>query len=157
MLKRFLFGIALISLMTSCVSSKIYEDLQSKYDLLKEENKSLLSQLNEGTNENSYSIKNLQNELEILKAEKSRLAMDLAASKSSYDRLKDSYDALDANSSSKLTENLALNRTLLRKLEEKEKQVLIMDKNQSCKTKETKEKYMIYYRVVEILSQIILF
>ena len=47
MLKRFLFGIALISLMTSCVSSKIYEDLQSKYDLLKEENKSLLSQLNE--------------------------------------------------------------------------------------------------------------
>ena len=103
MLKFFLFGIALISLMTSCVSSKIYEDLQSKYDLLKEENKSLLSQLNEGTNENSYSIKNLQNELEILKAEKSRLAMDLAASKSSYDRLKDSYDALEANSSSKLT------------------------------------------------------
>jgi chemotaxis protein MotB len=47
--------------------------------------------------------------------------MNLAASKSSYDRLKDSYDALDANSSSKLTENLALNRTLLRKLEEKEK------------------------------------
>ena len=66
MLKRFLFGIAFISLMTSCVSSKIYEALQSKYDLLKEENKSLLSQLNEGTNENSYSIKNLQNELILL-------------------------------------------------------------------------------------------
>tara|TARA_B110000881_G_scaffold144411_1_gene127649 strand:+ start:110 stop:1063 length:954 start_codon:yes stop_codon:yes gene_type:complete len=122
MIKKIVLGIALISLMTSCVSSKIYEDLQSKYDLLKEENKSLLSQLNEeGNNGNSYSIKSLQNEVEKLKAEKSRLAMDLAASKSSYDRLKDSYDALEANSSTKLTENLELNRNLLTQLEDKEK------------------------------------
>lgn len=122
MIKKIVLGIALISLMTSCVSSKIYEDLQSKYDLLKEENKSLLSQLNEeGNNENSFSLKSLQNEVEKLKAEKSRLAMDLAASKSSYDRLKDSYDALEANSSTKLTENLELNRNLLTQLEDKEK------------------------------------
>ena len=122
MIKKIVLGIAIISLMTSCVSSKIYEDLQSKYDLLKEENKSLLSQLNEeGNNGNSYSIKSLQNEVEKLKAEKSRLAMDLAASKSSYDRLKDSYDALEANSSTKLTENLELNRNLLTQLEDKEK------------------------------------
>lgn len=122
MIKKIVLGIAIISLMTSCVSSKIYEDLQSKYDLLKEENKSLLSQLNEeGNNENSYSVKSLQNEVEKLKAEKSRFAMDLAAFKSSYDRLKDSYDALEANSSTKLTENLELNRNLLTQLEDKEK------------------------------------
>jgi chemotaxis protein MotB len=122
MIKKIVFGVAIVSMMTSCVSSKIYEDLQSKYDLLKEENKSLLSQLNEeGNNGNSYSVKSLQNEVEKLKAEKSRLAMDLAASKSSYDRLKDSYDALEANSSTKLSENLELNRNLLTQLEEKEK------------------------------------
>lgn len=122
MIKKIVLGIAIISLMTSCVSSKIYEDLQSKYDLLKEENKSLLSQLNEeGNNENSFSLKSLQNEVEKLKAEKSRFAMDLAAFKSSYDRLKDSYDALEANSSTKLTENLELNRNLLTQLEDKEK------------------------------------
>ena len=121
MIKNIFFGIAILSLTTSCVSSKIYEDLQTKYDLLKEENKSLLSQLNEGSNENSYSVRSLQNEIEKLNAEKSRLAMDLAASKSSYERLKDSYDALEANSSSKLTENLELNRNLLTQLEEKEK------------------------------------
>ena len=120
-LKRFFYGVAIISLMSSCVSSKIYDDLQNKYDLLKEENKSLLSQLNEGGNENSYSIKGLQNEIEKLKAEKSRLAMDLAAINSNYDRLKESYDALEANSSSKLSENLELNRDLLVQLEEKEK------------------------------------
>jgi len=122
MIKKIVLGIAIVSMMTSCVSSKIYEDLQSKFDLLKEENKSLLSQLNEeGNNGNSYSVKSLQNEVEKLKAEKSRLAMDLAASKSSYNRLKDSYDALEANSSSKLTENLELNRNLLTQLEDKEK------------------------------------
>ena len=122
MIKKIVLGIAIVSMMTSCVSSKIYEDLQSKFDLLKEENKSLLSQLNEeGNNGNSYSVKSLQNEVEKLKAEKSRLAMDLAASKSSYNRLKDSYDALEANSSTKLTENLELNRNLLTQLEDKEK------------------------------------
>ena len=122
MIKKIVLGIAIVSMMTSCVSSKIYEDLQSKYDLLKEENKSLLSQLNEeGNNENSFSLKSLQNEVEKLKAEKSRFAMDLAAFKSSYDRLKDSYDALEANSSTKLTENLELNRNLLTQLEDKEK------------------------------------
>ena len=40
MIKKIVLGIAIVSMMTSCVSSKIYEDLQSKYDLLKEENKS---------------------------------------------------------------------------------------------------------------------
>ncbi len=120
MLKNFFLGITLVSLLSSCVSSKIYDDLQNKYDLLKEENKSLLAQLNEGGHENSYSIKGLKNEIEKLKAEKSRLAMDLAAINSSYDRLKESYDALEANSSSKLSENLELNRELLTQLEDKE-------------------------------------
>jgi chemotaxis protein MotB len=47
--------------------------------------------------------------------------MDLAASENNYKRLKDSYDALEANSSSALTENLELNRKLLTQLEEKER------------------------------------
>ena len=141
MIKKITLGIALISLMTSCVSSKIYEDLQSKYDLLKEENKYLLSQLNEeGNNENSYSVKSLQNEVEKLKAEKSRLAMDLAAYKSSYDRLKDSYDALEANSSTKLTENLELNRNLLTQLEDKEKTLALESARLAQLQKELEER-----------------
>ena len=47
--------------------------------------------------------------------------MDLKASESNFKRLKDSYDALEANSSSALTENLELNRKLLTQLEEKER------------------------------------
>ena len=122
MLQKVFFGIALASLLTSCVSSQIYDDLKSKYDLLKTENESLMSQLDasEG-NGDRFTVANLREEIEKLNAEKSRLAMELAASESNYERLKTSYDALEANSSSALTENLERNRKLLRQLEEKEK------------------------------------
>ncbi len=126
MFKRFFFGIAILTLISSCVSSKIYEDLQSKYDLLKEENKSLMSQLDGSSgNGEGYTIESLKKEIEKLKSDKSRLAMDLSAAKSNYKRLKDSYDALEANSSSALTENLELNRKLLIDLEEKERALAI--------------------------------
>lgn len=122
MIKNVFFGIALLALTTSCVSSKIYEDLKDKYDALRQENESLMSQLDgKGGNSETYSVANLRKEIEKLQAEKSRLSMDLQASEGNYKRLKDSYDALEANSSSALTENLELNRKLLAQLEEKER------------------------------------
>lgn len=122
MIKNIFFGIALLALTTSCVSSKIYEDLKDKYDALRQENESLMSQLDgKGGNSETYSVANLRKEIEKLQAEKSRLSMDLQASEGNYKRLKDSYDALEANSSSALTENLELNRKLLAQLEEKER------------------------------------
>ncbi len=122
MLKKVFFGLSLAVLTTSCVSSKIYDDLKSKYDSLRAENESLMSQLDgTGNNRDLYDVANLRKEIERLNAENSRLAMDLAASENSYNRLKDSYDALEANSSSSLTENLELNRKLLTQLEEKER------------------------------------
>jgi len=121
MFKNIFFGIVIAIVSSSCVSSKIYEDLNRKYNTLKVENESLLSQLdNCSGNGESVSVEKLKKDIEKLKAEKSRLAMDLAASKSNYDRLKESYDALEANSSSSLTENLERNRKLLVELEAKE-------------------------------------
>jgi chemotaxis protein MotB len=126
MFQKIAFGIALASLLTSCVSSKIYDDLKSKYDVLKAENESLMAQL-DGAEENGdkFTVANLREEIEKLNAEKSRLAMDFAASENNYNRLKASYDALEANSSSSLTENLDRNRSLLTQLEEKEKALAI--------------------------------
>ncbi len=121
MIKNIFFGIAIAFISSSCVTSKIYDDLQDKYDTLKVENRKLMDELNNSEDYNTISNEALKEEIEKLKAEKSRLAMDLAASKSSHDRLKESYNALEANSSSKLTKNLELNRNLLTQLEEKEK------------------------------------
>jgi len=119
---RKLIPIALLLLMSSCVSSKIYEDLKDKYDALKAENESLMAQLDgKGGNADAYSVENLRKEIEKLQGEKTALAMELAAEKNKYNRLKESYDALEANSSSALTENLERNRKLLEQLEAKEK------------------------------------
>jgi len=121
MIKNIFLGIAIAFISSSCVTSKIYDDLQDKYDTLKVENRKLMDELNNSEDYNTISNEALKEEIKKLKAEKSRLAMDLAASQSSHDRLKESYDALEANSSSKLTENLELNRNLLTQLEEREK------------------------------------
>jgi len=119
---RKLIPIALLLLMSSCVSSKIYEDLKDKYDALKAENESLMAQLDgKGGNADAYAVENLRKEIEKLQGEKTALAMELAAEKNKYNRLKESYDALEANSSSALTENLERNRKLLEQLEAKEK------------------------------------
>ena len=126
MLNKIFFGAALLVLTASCVSSQIYEDLKNKNDSLQSENESLMSQLDgiEG-NGNSYSIANLRKEIDRLNSEKSRLAMDLKASESSYQRMKESYDALESNSDSVLSENLERNRKLLAQLEEKERALAI--------------------------------
>lgn len=123
MFKKIFFGILLISLTTSCVSSKLYEDLQDRYDMLKAENESLMSQLDSKSGNAEYSESRLRAEIDKLNAENSRLRMDLAAIRNNLDRLQSSYDALEANSSSSLTENLERNRKLLEELEAKERRL----------------------------------
>ena len=122
-MKRNLLAIIFIAaLSTSCVSSKIYEDLKEKNEQLRMENESLMGKLDgkSGTRDQP-GMANLRQEIEKLNAQQSRLAMKLEASENNYNRLKDSYDALEGNSSSALTENLERNRNLLIKLEEKER------------------------------------
>ena len=122
MIKNIFFGITLVLLTSSCVSSQIYEDLKAKHDALKAENERLNAQLDgSGTGGEVYTVANLRKEVEKLNSEKTRLAMDLEAAKNNYNRMKASYDALEANSSSALTENLERNRKLLEQLEAKEK------------------------------------
>jgi chemotaxis protein MotB len=119
MLKKIFFGIILIPFFTSCVSSKIYENLQDRYDALKAENESLMSQLDERNGNNDYTDARFRDEIDKLNTENSRLKMDLAALQNNLDRLQASYDALESNSSSSLTENLERNRKLLEELEAK--------------------------------------
>lgn len=122
MIKKIFFGIILVSIMSSCVSSKIYEDLQDRYDALKAENESLMARLDAtGGNAESFSVTKLRAEVDRLNAENTRLRMELSAMESNLDRLQSSYDALEANSSSALTENLERNRKLLEELQAKEK------------------------------------
>ncbi len=124
MIKQIIVGIALMGLMSSCVSSQIFEDLKKENEALKAENEELYARLDAvETSADKYKVLNLQKEVDRLKAENSRLARELQAVQNNYDRLKESYDALDENSSSALSENFQRNRKLLTELEAKEKQL----------------------------------
>lgn len=124
MIKRVSAGLLAMALTTSCVSSKVYKDLENKYADLKKENRTLAdenSALTKDKNQLDLQGKDLQAKLDKLKAERDKLATDYAAAKSNLDNLKSSYSALEKNSSDALDTNLKKNRELLAQLEAKEK------------------------------------
>ena len=109
--------------LTSCVSPKIYKDLESRYATLKQENKRL-SEENEALLQAKQELKNegdaLQKSYDTAVAERDQLRSDYKAALSNLDNLKASYAALEKNSSASITKNSQKNRELLAQLEAKE-------------------------------------
>jgi chemotaxis protein MotB len=124
MIKRISLGLLIVALSTSCVSKKIYNDLENKFAELKKENRSLAD-----SNEDLTKYKNqleadkskLQSEYDKLKAERDKLLADFTASDKNLKTLQASYNALEKDSNEALTANINKNRELLAKLEAKEK------------------------------------
>jgi chemotaxis protein MotB len=124
MIKKIALGLMIVSLTTSCVSKKIYNDLENKFADLKKENRKLADD-----NEDLLAAKNkleldgnaLKQDYDKLKAERDRLAADYAASQKSLKTLQDSYNALEKDSNAALSNNIDKNRELLAQLEAKEK------------------------------------
>ena len=117
MIKRISIGLVVIALSTSCVSKKIYNDLENKYADLKIENRSMADE-----NANLLKAKNqLELDQEALRADLAKWKADYAAATSKNEILQESYNALEKNSSEALKSNLAKNRELLAQLEEKGK------------------------------------
>ena len=123
MLKRFIF-LSVITLTTySCVSSKLYKELEGKYNTLK-------SDYDELSGNNDLEIlqkKELEQQLNTLQAsfdevqsERNQLAQEVDALRKKYDNLDAAYTALEQNSSKSIEENAQKNRELLAQLEAKE-------------------------------------
>lgn len=128
-MKRHLFLAFLSSsvLLTSCVSSKVYKDLEGRHAQLQEENRELsreFDDLQAANRRNEAELTALKAEYERTKAERDRLQEEYNTTRASYEKLKTSYDALEANSSSALAENSKRNRELLAELDAKEKALL---------------------------------
>ena len=123
MFKKISILVLSITLITSCVSPKVYKDLEDKYADLKRENKKLSSDyedLLKMKNEAQNSLNKLQNQYDEAVAQRDKLQSDYNATKSSLSNLKASYDALEKNSSSEIAKNAQKNRELLAQLEAKE-------------------------------------
>lgn len=115
----------------SCVSPKIYKELEAKYANLKQENR----KLSDENEELLYQKTTAENELKQLKtayaeavSERDRLQSDYNAAKANLETLKASYDALEKNSSAAIASNSQKNRELLAQLEAKEQ--ALADENQ---------------------------
>ena len=124
MIKRISLGLLIMALSTSCVSKKVFQDLENKHANLKKENRKLSDEnaaLTKDRNQLDLKSKDLQGQLDKLKAERDKLAADYAATKSTLDNLKSSYSALENDSSAALNANVKKNRELLAQLEAKEK------------------------------------
>jgi chemotaxis protein MotB len=113
-----------LSLMTSCVSKKIYTDLENKYTDLKKENRLIADEneeLHKANAQFNEENKTLKAELDKLKADRDKLQADCTATTNNLKTLKDSYAALEKNSNDALESNMNKNRELLAQLGAKEK------------------------------------
>ena len=120
-----------LTFFSSCVSKKIYTDLEDKYADLKKEHR----QLSDDNQSLSGAKNKLENDLEKLQQayddavkERDQLTTELAASKSNLENLKASYAALEEQSSASIAANSKKNRELLAQLEAKE-QALAAESN----------------------------
>ena len=122
MKKLSLIAILLIT-MTSCVSKKIYTELEDKYANLKKDNRALSDEveaLSADRNKLTNDLNSLQAAYDEAVKERDQLRSDYAATKTNLDNLKASYDALEKNSSAEIAKNSQKNRELLAQLEAKE-------------------------------------
>ena len=135
MIRKILLIVVTVSFITSCVSPKVYKELESKYANLKKENKKLshdYEDLLKSKNEAQNSLNKLQNQYDEAVTKRDKLQSDYNATKSSLDNLKASYDALEKNSSSEIAKNAQKNRELLAQLEVKEQ--ALATENERLKT-----------------------
>ena len=123
MLKKLLILTVVLSVSSSCVSSKIYKELDGKYTTLKNDYDTLNSE-NEAVINDKNTLQNQLDQLhqlyDALLLEQNALQQELTALQKKYDALSESYAALEQNSSNEIAENVQKNRELLAQLEAKE-------------------------------------
>lgn len=124
MIKRIILGMVVLTLLSSCVSKKIYNDLENKYTDLKKENRFLTDENEELHKANAQfdSVnKALTAERDQLIVDRDKLQSEYKSTSNNLKALQDSYAALEKNSNDALEANMAKNRDLLAQLDAKGK------------------------------------
>lgn len=124
MIRKISIVTLLILLTTSCVSKKIYTELENKFAELKKENRKLADDNEEmvkSKNQLELDYAALKSELDKAKSERDKLSADYKSADKNLKTLQSSYNALEKNSDDALLTNMNKNRDLLAQLESKEK------------------------------------
>ena len=123
MIKRTSILLLVLVVISSCVSPKVYKELDGKYSNLKKENRKLESDNDELTKQKDLLFKDLNvlsKQYDEVLSQRDKLQSELDALKVNYENLNNSYNALEENSSAAIAKNAKKNRELLAQLEAKE-------------------------------------
>jgi chemotaxis protein MotB len=124
MIKKISVALVVLAVTSSCVSKKVFNDLENKYTELKKENRRLQDEGEDcikAKNELDLANSSLQSELDKTKSERDKLLADYNAADKNLKTLQASYKALEKNSDEALEANMNKNRELLAQLESKQK------------------------------------
>ncbi len=124
MIKKVSIVFVIIALSSSCVSKKVFNELETKFADLKKENRKtqdLYDSISKSKSKLDLDYSTLKKDYEKTKSERDKLAIDFAAADKNLKTLQASYTALEKNSDESLKENMTKNRELLAQLEAKEK------------------------------------
>ncbi len=128
MLKKTAILFILAITLNACVSKKVYQELETKYNNLRSSNSALVEE-----KDNLLAAKKaLESDLEkfnsdysALKTQKEILDNEFVSLQSKYKNLDESYNVLSTQSSKKLAEQSQKNQELLFQLEEKERKLAL--------------------------------
>ena len=124
MLKKIIVVVIILFTLNSCVSKKIYQELEGKYTSLRSSNSALIKEKDDllaSKKAIDSELEKLKSEYDELSTQKENLDNDFASLQHKYKNLEESYNLLSTQSSKKLVEQAHKNKDLLAQLEEKEK------------------------------------
>jgi chemotaxis protein MotB len=126
MLKKLAFLSIIALTLNACVSKKIYQELETKFNKLRTSNAALINEKDDllaAKKVTEAALEKLKVEYDELKNQKKILDDEYASLQYKYNNLDESYKVLATQSSQKLAEQAQKNQKLLLQLEEKEKKL----------------------------------
>lgn len=124
MIKKISIAVLVLTLNASCVSKKMYTELENKFADLKKENRKLQDESEDCAKDKAdldMAYASLREELAKTKADRDKFLADYTATDKNLKTLQASYSALEKNSDDALKTNMDKNRELLSQLEAKQR------------------------------------
>jgi len=126
MFKKIIVLVLIAATLNACVSKKVYQELESKYNRIRSLNSKLIEEKDDLLvikNGLQAELKKLQHEYEQLLDEKKSLEDALVSYQNNYTKLDEAYKALASKSSKKMADQALKNKELLTQLELKEQKL----------------------------------
>ena len=124
--------------LSSCVTSKVHEDLQSRYDLLNNENEALRLKSQEyevALKEIKARLDKAEKDIKIMEKDTVDLGYQLRKAKKNYADLNKQYEFLLNNNSSLLADNARQNKELLERLEDLQEELELKEESLNLEQK----------------------